>query len=162
MLGYQSPKEFLKKNGTSKKSKKKQYELHQELTANEIAGRILKTELENYTNMNENDRYAFKEEMSQVPQLRYMNMSVLAAVLSYLNTIDETQNYQEYFREENIETYINRLIRTTTKKKDRRTDEIDEQIIRIRMKATFLRYLRFVVNRRNKLQHDEDPNTIQC
>lgn len=94
------------------------------------------------------DRYAYAGLMKQAEQIRFMNMSVLAEVLLYMHDIGNDVT-GENFNYVSISPYVNRLLpRREVIEGGIKTKQIsdeDIEIMRLRMSATFLRYIRYVL-----------------
>lgn len=93
------------------------------------------------------DRIQSQNKVAGAEQLRFMNMAVLAEVLLFMHHVGHNVNY-ENFSYAAILPYINRLLpRREVIEGGIRTKvipETDLEIMRLRMAATFLRYIRFV------------------
>lgn len=93
------------------------------------------------------DRYDYADLMRRAEQIRFMNMSVLAEVILYMHNVGNDVN-EDNFNYHAIMPYIDRLLpRREVMEGGLRTKEItgDElEIMRLRMAATFLRYIRYV------------------
>lgn len=115
-------------------------------TPNSIAINKLRKLLEK-SNLSKNDRYAYTSLMEQAEQVRFMNMQVLAEVFIYLHNIGNTIT-AENFNYNAIRDNIDRLLpRREIMEGGIRTKEIPEdelEIMRLRMAATFFRYIRYV------------------
>jgi hypothetical protein len=103
------------------------------------------------------DRYAYIGLMAHAEQIRFMNMSVLAEVFVYMkNAGGEITNAN--FNYNAIRGYIDNLLpRREILEGGVRTKEIPEEeleIMRLRMAATFLRYIHYITQIRE--QADEE------
>ena len=116
-------------------------------TPDDIAIKRL-TKLLEKPGLSQRDRYAYAELMRRGEQIRFMNMPVLAEVLLYMNNVgneitDENFNYNA------ILPYIDRLLpRREVMEGGFRAKEIpeeDQEIMRLRMAATFLRYIQYIL-----------------
>lgn len=98
-----------------------------------------------------------KNKVKGAEQLRFMNMEVLAQVLIYMDRVGYDITY-ENFNYNAILPYINKLLQkrkigtsdrdteiATSGFKTKETSPVDLEISRLRMAATFLRYIRFVL-----------------
>lgn len=83
-------------------------------------------------------------------QLRFMNMHILSEVIFYLNNEQIDNNVKEGIKNctmENIKNYVERLINVKELEKKDDTKKLSEdelEIIRLRLAATFLRYLYYL------------------
>jgi len=115
-------------------------------TPDDIAIKKL-TKLFDKTVLSQRDRYNYAELMKQAEQIRFMNMPVLAEVISFMHNVGNKVT-QENFNYNAILPYIERLLpRKETTEGGTKTKEIPEDelnIMRLRMAATFLRYIRYV------------------
>ena len=97
--------------------------------------------------LNQRDRYGYVGLMRQADQIRFMNMPVLAEVLLYMHNVGNEVT-EANFSYNAISPYITRLLpRREILEGGMRPKEIPEdelQIMRLRMAATFLRYIRYV------------------
>lgn len=103
--------------------------------------------------LTQRDRYSYAELMRRAEQIRFMNMAVLAEVLLYMhNTGAEITG--DNFNYNAIRPYIDRLLpRREVMEGGVRAKEIPEEeleIMRLRMAATFLRYIRYVTTLREQ------------
>lgn len=93
------------------------------------------------------DRYGYIGLMRQGDQIRFMNMPVLAEVLLYMHNVGNQVN-ENNFSYTIIKPYLDRLLPQKEIleggliQKELSEDEL--QIMRLRMGATFLRYIRYV------------------
>lgn len=110
------------------------------------------------------DRYAYAELMRRAEQIRFMNMPVLAEVLLYMHNVGN-EITQENFNYDAIRPYIDRLLprREITEGAIRAKEipEEDLEIMRLRMAATFLRYIRYVSLLREQAQKEFDQAQAQ-
>jgi hypothetical protein len=97
--------------------------------------------------LTQRDRYNYAGLMRQAEQIRFMNMAVLAEVLLYMHNVGNIIN-EENFSYNAIRPYIDRLLpKREVQEGGGRAKEIPEddlEIMRLRMAATFLRYIRYV------------------
>lgn len=97
--------------------------------------------------LTQKDRYSYAGLMRQAEQIRFMNMPVLAKVLLYMHNVGNVVT-AENFNYDAIRPYIDRLLpRKEVQERGVREKEIPEEeleIMRLRMAATFLRYIRYV------------------
>lgn len=97
--------------------------------------------------LSKDDRYAYAGLMRNAEQIRFMNMPVLAEVLLFMHNVGNTVT-AENFNYNSIRPYIDRLLpRREVAEGGIRAKEISEEdleIMRLRMAATFLRYIRYV------------------
>lgn len=97
--------------------------------------------------LSSNDKYSYISLMSQAEQIRVMNMPVLAEVLLYMKN-EGGEITQENFNYTKILPYIEKLlprqeiIEGGIKTKEIAPDELE--IMKLRMAATFLRYIAYV------------------
>lgn len=93
------------------------------------------------------DRYDYADLMRRAEQIRFMNMPVLAEVLLYMHNVGNEVT-EDNFSYNAIRPYIDRLLpRREVTEGGLRGKEIPEEeleIMRLRMAATFLRYIRYV------------------
>lgn len=98
--------------------------------------------------LTQRDRYAYAELMKRAEEIRFMNMPVLAEVLLYMHNLG-TEITGENFNYNAIQPYIDRLLpRREVAEGGIRTKEIppeELEIMRLRMAATFLRYIKYVL-----------------
>lgn len=98
--------------------------------------------------LTQKDRYSYTDEMRNAEQIRFMNMQVLSEVLLFMHDVGNVVN-AENFNYDAIESYINRLLphkeisEGDTRPKEISADEL--QIMRLRLAATFLRYINYVL-----------------
>lgn len=115
------------------------------LTPNEIAVNRLRNFLK-VPELPPSKRRDYENIMLKAEQIRFMNMQVLAQVLLYLNSRGDDPSDFSY---QAILPYIDRLlphkeiIEETHKMKTIPAEELE--IYRLRMAATFLRYMRYVL-----------------
>jgi len=112
------------------------------MTPNELAAWKLNQALEKYPDFTEEARRNLQIEFVDMPGLRTMNMKVLAATLSFLNSINN-QPSPAAFQDQYILSHINRLLPTK---------EISNQERRrliVRFKAQLLIYTRAILFFRN-------------
>lgn len=88
------------------------------------------------------DRKDYQDLVRRAEQLRFMNMSVLAEVLYFLHN-NGGQVTEKNLNYNTISSYIDRLLPTRGALEKGTADE-DLQIMRLRMVATFFRYIRYV------------------
>lgn len=116
--------------------------------------------------LTQRDRYAYGGLMRRAEQIRFMNMAVLAEVLLYMHNIGNEVTVNN-FNNDIIKPYIDRLLpRRETIEGGIKTKEITEDelnIMRLRMAATFLRYIRYVIQIREQADQDlEDAQAQQA
>ena len=86
--------------------------------------------------------------MNGAEQIRFMNMPVLAAVLNYMRSVNNDVN-PDNFNYVRISGFIDNLLPRRevgeggVKSKDLSNEELE--IIRLRLAATFLRYIRYIL-----------------
>lgn len=116
-------------------------------TPDDIAIKKL-TKLLDKPGLTQKDRYSYAELMRRAEQIRFMNMPVLAEVLLYMHNAGNVIT-GENFNYNSIQPYIDRLLpRREIMEGGIRPKEIPEEeleIMRIRMAATFLRYIRYIL-----------------
>jgi hypothetical protein len=97
--------------------------------------------------LDRDDRIQSQNKVAGAEQLRFMNMAVLAEVLLFMHDVGHNVTYDN-FNYTAILPYVNRLLpRREVIEGGITTKEIPEtelEIMRLRMAATFLRYIRFV------------------
>lgn len=97
--------------------------------------------------LTQRDRYAYTGLMIRAEQIRFMNMPVLAEVLLYMHHVGNVVN-ENNFSYDAILPYIERLLPrrevTETGVKHKEISPEDLQVMRLRMAATFLRYIHYV------------------
>lgn len=115
-----------------------------QMTDVQIAVTNLEKELRSYQDITEATRFQWKDEMSGMEQVRYMNMKVLAAVLVLLHQLRGNLT-PESFNDLVLAPYLARLLPTSLSAEDRayRT---------LRFKETLLRYARAVLLYRADIQ----------
>jgi hypothetical protein len=117
-------------------------------TPDDIAIKRL-TKLLDKPGLTQADKMAYISLMRRAEQLRVMNMPVLAEVLLYIHNVGGVITEQN-FNYDAILPYIERLMPKReiaeggTKARD--VQEEDLEIMRLRMAASFLRYIRYVMN----------------
>lgn len=115
-------------------------------TPDDIAIKKLIKELDK-PGLTQKDRYNYAALMRQAEQIRFMHMPVLAEVLLFMHNVGNVVT-EENFNYNAILPYIDRLLpRREIAEGGIRLKEIPEeelQIMRLRMAATFLRYIRYV------------------
>jgi hypothetical protein len=91
-------------------------------------------------------RNALVRPLNGAEQLRFMSMSVLAEVLRYMNSFGmDMEAINQNFTYESILPYIEVLInRHVEAKRGRAPSETDRNIMRLRLAATFARYIKYV------------------
>lgn len=91
-------------------------------------------------------RNALIRPLDGAEQLRFMSMSVLAEVLYYMNTFNmDIELINQNFSYNSIMPYIDVLIhRHITAKKGRAPGSDDINIMKLRLAATFARYIKYV------------------
>lgn len=116
------------------------------------------------TNMDKKEMYKYLEIMKTGEQLRFMNMAVLSQVLVYLDSsgkkiIDfEIDEFKRTFNAVTIVPYIERLLNLKGGKSEENKAKLTENelnIQRLRMAATFIRYLKYVVELQRKQNEKE-------
>lgn len=99
------------------------------------------------TGLHQRDRYNYAGLMRRAEQIRFMNMPVLAEVLLYMHNVGNVVTEQN-FSYNAIRPYVDNLLpRREIQEGGVRSKEIPEEkleIMRLRMAATFLRYIRYV------------------
>jgi len=115
--------------------------------------------------LSQRDRYAYAGLMRNAEQIRFMNMPVLAEVLLYMHNVGNDVT-EKNFNNDAIKNYVDRLLphRETIeggiKTKEISEDELD--IMRLRLAATFLRYIRYILQLRQQAAQDlEDAQAQQ-
>lgn len=115
-------------------------------TPDDIAIKKL-TKLLDKPGLTQKDRYNYAGLMRQAEQIRFMNMPVLAEVLLYMHNVGNVVT-EANFNYNAIRPYIDRLLprREITEGglKGKEISEEELEIMRLRMAATFLRYIRYV------------------
>lgn len=110
----------------------------QKLTPNLIAIRKL-FKLLTRSSISKSDRFEYIGLMRGADQLRFMNMAVLAEVLTFMNNVGNNVT-EENLTYNNLLRYIDSLIPNMSS-----ISATELEIIRLRMAATFLRYIRYVL-----------------
>lgn len=97
--------------------------------------------------LTQRDRFSYRDLMSQAEQIRFMNMPVLAEVLLYMHNVGNDVR-PDNFNYNAILPYIERLLPQREigegGVKGKEIPENEKNIMRLRMAATFLRYIRYV------------------
>lgn len=117
----------------------------QAVTPDEIALKKLLRLLDK-PGLSKKDRYSYVDLMRRAEQIRFMNMGVLAEVLLYMHNVGNIVT-ETNFSYQAILPYIDRLLPKKEINEAGTGKEIAEedlQIMRLRMAATFLRYIRYV------------------
>ena len=109
------------------------YAIH---TPSEIAANKLSKALEKYPDITQEGRQIFRNEFVDMPNLRYMNMKVMAAVISFMN---KNKFVPENFKDDIIIPYMSQLL-----PKDGVSPEDRRRLI-IRFKAQMLIYIRSIL-----------------
>lgn len=101
------------------------------------------------------DRYQSYKKVEGAEQLRFMNMAVLAQVLYYMTRVGYNVNH-DTFNYQAILPYIDELIPKRDVMeggiKTREISDTEREIMRLRMAATFIRYIIFVTNYATELE----------
>jgi hypothetical protein len=134
-----------------------------EKTPNNIAAKKLAALLDK-PGLTQRDRFNYVGLMRQAEQIRFMNMPVLAEVLLYMHNVGNAVN-ETNFNYAAIRPYIDRLLpRQEIMEGGIRTKDIPEEeleIMRLRMAATFLRYIRYVMLLREQAARDLEEAQAQ-
>jgi hypothetical protein len=121
-------------------------------TPNDIAIKKL-LKLLDRTNIKKSDRYNYVNLISGAEQIRFMNMPVLAEVFHYMYNVGNDVN-EENLNYNAISPYIDKLLpEKEIQENETKLREIPENeltIIKLRLAATFVRYIRYVMNLRNQ------------
>lgn len=132
-------------------------------SAEDIAIKKLFRELDK-PGLTSSDKYNYSDFMRRAEQIRFMNMSVLAEVLLFMhdNLNEINSNNFSYAA---IRNYVDRLLpRREMQEGGVRTKEISEdelEIMRLRMAATFLRYIRYVTALREQAVAELEQARLQ-
>lgn len=114
--------------------------------------------------LTQRDRYNYAGLMRQAEQIRFMNMPVLAEVLLFMHNVGNIVT-EENFSYNTIRPYINRLLpRREIQEGGIRGKEIPEEeleIMRLRLAATFLRYIRYVSLLREQAAQELEQAQLQ-
>ena len=125
------------------------------MTPNELAAWKLNQALEKYPEFTEEGRQLFQNEFVNMLGLRYMNMKVMAATLSFLNSncpptriSEEPCPIPKSFEDEHIIPYMSQLLPVNGKVEadEKQTQNNQEELRRliIRFKAQILIYIRAI------------------
>lgn len=110
------------------------------------------------------DRYNYASLMGRAEQIRFMNMPVLAEVLLFVHNVGNVVT-EENFSYNAIRPYIDRLLpRREVQEGGIRGKDIPEdelEIMRLRLAATFLRYIRYVSLLREQAAQELEQAQIQ-
>ena len=107
------------------------------MTPNEQAALNLSKALEDYPEFTKEAREMYKEEFTDMPSLRTMNMKVMAATLSFLRGIDD-QATPDNFKDDVIVPYLEKLLPPVSSDPEK---EMERQRLIIRYKAQLLMYI---------------------
>lgn len=124
-------------------------------TPDDIAVRRLNIVLEN-KGMDERNRRSYEQIMRRGDQLRFMNMSVLAQVLIYMNSIN---NQVDDISAEGIKNQVDQMIKNRAQDFENATRKPSEESLRIsslRLSATFIRYIYYFFNIIQASQEEAD------
>jgi len=114
--------------------------------------------------LTEKDRFAYTGLMVRGEQIRFMNMPVLAEVLLYMHNVGNEVTTAN-FSYNAVRPYVDRLLpRREVMEGGIKTKEIPEdelEIMRLRMAATFLRYIRYVSLLREQAAQDLEEAQAQ-
>lgn len=114
--------------------------------------------------LTQRDRFAYTGLMIRAEQIRFMNMPVLAEVLLYMHNVGNEVT-ADNFSYNAIRPYIDRLLpRREVIEGGMKTKEIPEEeleIMRLRMAATFLRYIHYVTQLREQAAQDLEEAQAQ-
>lgn len=115
-------------------------------TPDDIAIKKL-TKLLDKPGLTQRDRFSMADVMKRAEQIRFMNMPVLAQVLLYMHSVGNAVT-EANFNYNVVRPYIDKLLPrkevTETGVKGKDIPEEEMEIMRLRMAATFLRYIRYV------------------
>lgn len=118
--------------------------IRRQKTPNELASWKLNQSLQKYPTFTQDARQEYQDEFLNMPNLRNMNMKVLAATLSFLQS--NPNPTPETFKDSNILPHINLLISTKT------MDENEKKRLIVRYKDMILIYVIAVDNYRKSQQ----------
>ena len=107
-------------------------------TSEELASYNLYKALKNYPQFNKEARQNYQNKYVNMPDLEYMNMDVLAAVIAFMNKNTLTKSS---FQDKNIVPYFKLLYPINKKLSKEETN-----ILNIKLKAQFLKYIRAILN----------------
>jgi hypothetical protein len=114
--------------------------------------------------LSQRDRYAYADIMRHAEQIRFMNMPVLAEVLLFIHDKGNTITADNFNYNATL-PYVNRLLpQREVMEGGIRTKEVPEEdlvIMRLRMVATFLRYIRYVSLLREEAAQQLEEARIQ-
>lgn len=118
------------------------------LSPNEIAVGKLKAILLKRNVLNQ-DLYEYIAVLRNSDQIRFMNMNVLAEVIIYMGKGEEIGDLTYSSISDHIEVLMMK------EKEEKQTDE-DMKIVRLRMAATFLRYLKYIAIAQRRANEKEE------
>lgn len=106
-------------------------------TPNELAAWKLNQALEKYPEFTKQGREDAQNEFVSMPDLRTMNMKVLAGTLNFLRSVNNNPT-PESFKDENIGSHIAKLLPVKTLSPE------EKQRLTVRFKAQILMYIRAI------------------
>jgi len=110
-----------------------------------------------------NERYSYVNMLSNAEQIRFMNMPVVAQVLLYMRSVGNVVD-SNTFTYQAILPYINALLpRTETTADGTQTKKItaeEMERMRLRLAATFFRYIKYILNLQAEQQQQLDKAQI--
>lgn len=114
-------------------------------------------------NVPRNERYSYVNMLGNAEQIRFMNMPVVAQVLLYMRDVGNVIN-SKTFTYQAILPYINVLLpRTETMADGTQTKKIsaeEMERMRLRMAATFFRYIKYILNLQAEQQQQLEKTQI--
>ena len=128
----------------------------QRQSPNEIATNKLYKALEK-TRMSDSDRRYYRDLLAESDQVRFMHMPTLAEVISAYRNVGYNVT-PDTFSYENLLPYIDRLLprQETGPGKRKAMSETELNILRIRLAATFLRYVTHIIELQARAQQGID------
>lgn len=114
--------------------------------------------------LTQRDRFSYTSLMIRAEQIRFMNMPVLAEVLLYMNNVGNdvtTTNFNYNAIRDNITRLLPRREVMEGGMKTKEIPEEELEIMRLRMAATFLRYIRYVTQLREQAAQDLEEAQAQ-
>jgi hypothetical protein len=102
--------------------------------------------------------------MEEAEMLRFMSMPVLAEVFRFLHdhwplNAPADSDFTEKLNYSTLSPYIEDFLR---RQKNKGSSDEDPQVVRLRLAATFLRYIRYVFSVRSKVDESMDQARYQA
>lgn len=125
----------------------------QKQTPNKIAIKQLENSLKKLPR--QKDKYPYIEIFRDDEQVRFINMGTMAEVIVYMETtLGNNEINENNFNYDTIAPFIENLLpRSEVMEQGIKTKEIgaeELEVMRLRMAATFLRYIKYIMNLRQK------------